>query len=410
MKKVLYVGHVYHKKTKSAGFVQELLKEKYELYYFYDDPQSAARFEELAELPVREFDMVVMWQVMPSVKEMKKYISFKTGIFFPMYDYYAGCTPLSNPIWNEYRNFTIINFSRAMYRDLRKAGFDARYLQYFPKPAETFDPENSGDPEGLYFWQRVTKLNIFTVYNVFNKFPLKKLHIHKVLDPAERFTEVPTAENDFCSWYFKGIDISESTWYDTREEMKKDIEAHALYFAPRFHEGIGMSFLEAMAMGRCVVAPDYPTMNEYIRHGENGFLYDGEARKPLELTAEQIRTVQKNAYEYIKAGYQRWEADKYKIFDWVEAACNKKEKKTVKELMSAFFVKICPNSLFDTFQAMSDELTGRLFYWSTTSCRLFGIVPVIKIKRVDTRRMKLYIFGVPVWESIVADNRTPWEE
>ena len=46
-----------------------------------------------------------------------------------------------------------------------------------------------------------------------------------------------------------------------------------IYFAPRLYEGIGISFLEAMAMGKAVVAPDNPTMNEYVTHNVNGFLY-----------------------------------------------------------------------------------------------------------------------------------------
>lgn len=35
-----------------------------------------------------------------------------------------------------------------------------------------------------------------------------------------------------------------------------------------------MSFLEALSLGMAVIAPDGVTMNEYVRSGENGYLYD----------------------------------------------------------------------------------------------------------------------------------------
>jgi glycosyltransferase involved in cell wall biosynthesis len=46
--------------------------------------------------------------------------------------------------------------------------------------------------------------------------------------------------------------------------------------APRRYEGIGMAFLEAMAMEMCVVAENQSTANEYILSGKNVILYGGD--------------------------------------------------------------------------------------------------------------------------------------
>jgi glycosyltransferase involved in cell wall biosynthesis len=54
--------------------------------------------------------------------------------------------------------------------------------------------------------------------------------------------------------------------------------------APRTYDGIGQSFLEAMSYGIKVIASDSPTMNEYIRHNHNGYLYRLSAPEPLALT------------------------------------------------------------------------------------------------------------------------------
>jgi glycosyltransferase involved in cell wall biosynthesis len=45
-----------------------------------------------------------------------------------------------------------------------------------------------------------------------------------------------------------------------------------IYIAPRSVEGVGLTFIEALSRGSAVVAYNGPTMNEYIRHKENGYL------------------------------------------------------------------------------------------------------------------------------------------
>ena len=100
--------------------------------------------------------------------------------------------------------------------------------------------------------------------------------------------------------------------------MYRAIDAAAFYIAPRVQEGIGMSFLEAMARGRCVVAADHPTMNEYIEHGKTGFLFQPDAVIPLEYSKEQVRIIQQNTRDFMQAGYEHWLVEKEQILDWVE--------------------------------------------------------------------------------------------
>jgi glycosyltransferase involved in cell wall biosynthesis len=48
-------------------------------------------------------------------------------------------------------------------------------------------------------------------------------------------------------------------------------------------EGIGLSFLDAMAQGMVVIAANDATMNEYISHGVNGYLFDIDVPKPIDF-------------------------------------------------------------------------------------------------------------------------------
>lgn len=301
MKKLLFIGHEFHKTTKSSYFMQELLAEKYEIESFYIDPYKITDTD-FAQISGKTFDILVLWQVMPSLMELEKYIKFKTCAFFPMYDH---TKTLNSPLWNEYKNCNIINFSKAFHKTCKEGGLSSYYIQYFPKPADILD---EGDEKSIFFWQRSDKITTKTLEKVIDIKKIDKLYLHKNTDPKNKF--IPPSKNLESKVVY-------SSWFDTKDEMQKYIQKSALYFAPRRYEGIGMSFLEAMAAGRCVIAPDYPTMNEYIKNRETGFLYD--YKRPELLTLSNIRKIQKNASEYIKQGYEKWEKEKYKIFEYIES-------------------------------------------------------------------------------------------
>lgn len=301
MKKLLFIGHEFHKKTKSSDFMKELLAEKYDVESFYIDPYKISETD-FTKITGKTFELLILLQVMPSLEELRKYISFKQCAFFPMYD---NTKTLNSPLWNEYKNCNIINFSKAFHKTCQDGGLSSYYIQYFPKPAEIID---EGDEKSIFFWQRSDKITTRTLEKVIDTKGIETVYLHKSIDPKNKF--IPPSKN-------LERKVVYSSWFDTKEEMQKYIQKSALYFAPRRYEGIGMSFLEAMASGRCVIAPDYPTMNEYIKNGETGFLYN--YKKPELLTILNVREIQKNTAEYIKQGYEKWEKEKYKIFDYIEA-------------------------------------------------------------------------------------------
>lgn len=299
MKKLLYIHHIYQNKTKSNHFLREMLQTQYEVDFFAFDPYDK-KFS-FNELKNKKYDVLVLFQIMPPIRLLKKYIDFEHGIFFPMFD---GVPPREDFLWYDYRNFRIINFSKTLHDELVALGFDSHYFQYFPKP---FERINWGDEKSLFFWQRKNEIDITTVEKVINVKKLDKIHMHKAIDPDSTFVEPRKNLLPKCSF---------STWFETKDELMHVMEQAALYFAPRRLEGIGLSFLEAMAMGRCVIAPDCPTMNEYIINNKTGLLYDYDDPQRIEL--QDISQIQKNTYEYIKQGYQEWEKKKFDILNILE--------------------------------------------------------------------------------------------
>ena len=347
MKKLLYIGHAYHNKTKSTQFLQDLFKTVYTVETFDFDPYNDT-YDIFNKLEGKTFDVVVIFQIAPNIDKLKQLINCQKFVFFPMYD---GSGNASDEFWYSYRNVKIINFSKTLHNRLISKGLDSHYIQFFPKPAEKIV---KGNTKFIFFWQRINNININLVAKLFSKTKIDKIHIHKAIDPQHSFIE-PNGKMPF--------DIEYSEWYENKSDMLKDIEEAQIYIAPRIYEGIGMSFLEAMAMGRCVVAPNLPTMNEYIEQGQNGVLYDINKIEPLD-NFDAIK-LGKNAFNYINQGYKKWEKEKNNILQWVIEPLNI-NKKLLKKL--------------------------KCRQHKTVTYKLFGFLPILKIKYKNSE-IKIHILG-----------------
>lgn len=303
-KKLVYVGHEYHKKTKSVDFFIEILRQEYEVDYMTFDPETN-QINGDSEAFVKKYDVLVLFQMPVPVSLLKENFNFKHGVYVPMYD---GTGEAPNQFWLDYKDFNIINFSKTLHERLDKMGFSSYFIQYFPKPALEVE---EGDAGTVFFWQRRSNININMIGELISKSQVKNIHIHKAVDPEQEYIE---PSDEMKSKY----NFSYSTWYANKSDMLEDVKKAAIYVAPREYEGIGMSFLEAMAMGKCVIAPDHPTMNEYIKHGFNGYLYDNHNVAPINMNNSDIKEIQKNVYAYMKEGYAEWEKNKNAILCWVE--------------------------------------------------------------------------------------------
>ena len=299
-KSLLYIGHSYHNKTKSTAFLKELLEKNYHLTVFDFSPDTE-RYDKLLVFKDVCFDCLVLFQIMPDLEKLKQYINTKKIVFFPMYD---AVEHADFKFWCLYKEAKIINFSKILHEKLLTFGLDTNYIQYFPKPIEK-EPLSKG--KVVYFWQRVSSIHLGLVEKLFSKIKVDKFLLHKALDPSQQFVTPSKSIQKHVEY---------SSWYATKEEMFLSLQKANIYIAPRPTEGIGMSFLEAMAMGLCVVANDKPTMNEYIKQGETGILYHQDNIEPLDdFDAVQIG---KNAQNYIKQGYEIWENEKVNILKWME--------------------------------------------------------------------------------------------
>lgn len=317
--KVAYIGPSYHSKTKSTEFLINYLKEFYEVDVFAEDISENDFDYSLID---EKYNAVIFFQVLPTPKKLRQ-IQNKNIIFFPMYD---GSFGWKCQKWFPYKNIKIVNFSRTLHEKLKKWGFNSSFVQFFIEPKE-FLP---GKSDEVFFWNRVETINFNSVKKILDSSDVK-IHIHTAIDPNHKF--IKPSEEDI-----EKFSMTFSDWFETREEMQNLIKERGIYIAPRPYEGIGMSFLEAMAMGKVVIANDQPTMNEYITNGVNGFLCDFTEPEPI--TLENIELIQKNVYEYMKAGYQKWTKDKYHI---IERVAEENHKITIGNLVKMLYSIILYN-------------------------------------------------------------------
>ncbi len=218
-----------------------------------------------------------------------------------MYDHFVK---LDYHFWRNYRDLKIINFSKTINDKLAKWGFESIYIRYFPKPDEFV----AGNKNEIFFWQRVTNININSITRLLgeNNF---KIHIHKAIDPGQQFIQ-PSSEDE------KKFNITYSDWFETKEKLWDLIKQKSVYIASREFEGIGLSFLEAMAMGKVVIAINNPTMNEYIENNKTGYLVNLNSAAKIDFF--NIDEIQKNAYEFMKKGYKKYEEEKIRIIDFIK--------------------------------------------------------------------------------------------
>lgn len=298
-KKIVYIGHSYHNKTKSTAFLIDYLKQFYDMEVILDESWRGKPFPDVSFID-DSYLGVILFQNLPN-REILENIKNDNLIFFPMYD----SVGLDYNFWNNLQDLKIINFSKTLHEKLKKWGFDSMFVQYFPD-FQKFIP---GKGDEVFFWQRIIKVSINTITKLFGENDDLKIHIHKAIDPNHQFVE-PSEEDE------KKFRITYSDWFETREEMWDLIKQKGIFIAPREFEGLGLSFLEAMAMGKAVIAVNNPTMNEYIDHGKTGYLFDLSNQKKINLS--NLEQVQKNTFDFMHEGRRKWEKDKYRINDFIK--------------------------------------------------------------------------------------------
>jgi glycosyltransferase involved in cell wall biosynthesis len=291
--KIAFCGHSYHRVTQSTVFLRELLARQGEMIEFWDESWLTGVPLDTAPIVEGAFDAVVVFQMELLILRLAR-AGLANLTFFPMYD---GCHSMPDSYWRSLAEVKIVSFSSTLHEKLQRLGARGRFVRYWPDPQRFEAPAGETALAG-YFWQRQQDITWETIRHLLGEQRFDRFTVHQALDPS--YGDFVTPSDADVQRH--GIAITQ--WYANREEAAAQLRRHNVYFAPRLREGIGMSFLEAMARGFLVVAPDRPTMNEYIVSGVNGLLYDPADPRPLDFTARA--RLGAAARRSVERGWQKW--------------------------------------------------------------------------------------------------------
>ncbi len=310
--RIAFVGHPYHKKTRSADFFLDLIAEAgIDVELFYDDFFYTNKSTCMEELLDGNHDAIFLWQteyLAPPLLRARKRV-----LAIPMYD----AARLHRPdFWKAISMVRVVSFCREMHNMLQQDNVDSNYFQYFPDPADFVDcstvARESEGPRGFIWlrrpWDGISWTDARAVLDAIGA---RSAQLHLAIDDDSK-TDFEKPKSAEIQRY--ALDVS--SWFPEKSDLRHAIAQCDFYLSPRYFEGIGFSFLEAMAMGLCPVSSDTPTMNEYIFHGENGLLFDaGSESKLPRLMQGELQQLGRKARESVERGFERWTHDRTRLVD-----------------------------------------------------------------------------------------------
>ena len=307
--RLLFIDHECHKKTRSTEFFLEILRRSFrieELYY-------SQHYRTGAESEMSGHDGAVIWEFPVSRKRF--YFLGKVNVFVPMYDNeWASFWQWKRIAWS---GMGVISFCDKVSVHARRCGVkNILDVRYFPDP--TAFPQAQGDLKRVFLWERGE---------------IDRATAERLFPPSQGYV----------------FDVKKADEFLDRDAYLERLSKCGIVIAPRRKEGIGMAFLEAMAMGKCVAANNDATMNEYLKDGETGILFARGIEKTVD--AAIMAKVRKNMAVASASFRARWLQDKEKI--------------------NAFLAnqKLCRPSLLNRIKI---SLSYPLFIMEGAWCRIIG--------------------------------------
>jgi len=306
-KKILIIDHSHHYKTGSFTFFINLLKQLGSVRIIWDSQWNGGKLPTLQKFRDEEFDLLVLLQIMiyHNPEKLKK-INCKNIIIIPMYD---DIHADPDKLFLRFRNFRFISFCNALQQRFDFLGIRSTYVQFFIDPASLPGHSESFTELKGFFWQRTNDITWDHIRKLIEGSGFSSFHLHLALDPIWYREVLPTEEE------MKKYHITITRWFDKKEDYLAVFFQANVFFTPRLYEGIGMPVIETMTMGKVVVAPDHPTMNEYITHGKNGLLYDVHDLKPLDFNS--VKEIGDQARKDCQMGFEKWQKTRMELLDWI---------------------------------------------------------------------------------------------
>ncbi len=300
MKKLLYVDHSFHAKTRATAFLQELLARDFEVETLWDEHWAGGPAPSAKQLNARQTDAIVFFQVLPRSRTLRA-LQCANLTWVPMRDGIRYSSSRLNKL--RASSLKTLNFCREAHDFFSANGHQSLYAQYWPQTAPEFRRNERKQPR-IFFWPRRQEIGWSTLKALLGDFRPEGIVLRYASDPGH---DLPMPSEADIREY--NITLLQG-WLEHPAYIAHLRECD-VFMAPRPYEGIGQAMLEAMGHGLAVIAPDAPTMNEYAKHGRNGWLYP--LAKPAPLDFSCWTELGAAARDDVKRGHAAWQAQANRV-------------------------------------------------------------------------------------------------
>lgn len=303
--RLAYVGHAYHNKTRSTEFFREILRQEFDVTEYAINPWKGDRTIPVDTL--NHYEYVLFFQRVSPVDDLRK-LTGKVA-WVQMYD----SANFDYFFWKNlsFLSIKVIAFSEKIQQQCEKFGIECLKVRYYLNPAEYVLPDPASGRH-VFFWYRGS-VQWKTVRGILDPNQVDSFAYLSNPDPGYRREDIPP--EDVKNYK---MEIMERDFANSREEYLRQLSKANIVIAPRLKEGIGLSFIEALAAGRAVIGNDEGTMNEYIENGKTGYLFKNNAPEKLDLSG--FEKIAENSRKAAQSGYTTWFADSKKIIPFLKTA------------------------------------------------------------------------------------------
>jgi len=170
------------------------------------------------------------------------------------------------------RQLKVVAFSEPVYQLATGAGLATLRLQFYLN-AQNYPQVDWKTERTMLYWNRVNLYSLRALGRICQDLAIQRLvHVQRP-DPGYEHPSMNLPNN------LGQTRVQTVRSFLPAPEHGRMLDQCQFCLAPRPVEGVGLAVLESMARGACVVANDAPAANEYIVHGQNGYLVQAYSRR-----------------------------------------------------------------------------------------------------------------------------------
>lgn len=305
---IVVVDHSFHKKTQSSAPFLRLFEGK-AIELLHVEPGAPNLLEMLQARPCQA---LVFWQIAPRDRLLRA-LGHANVTWVPMRDDLRYESKRVRKLAGS--SIKLINFCREAHEVFTARGQPSLAVGYWPPTPVVQERARRRHPR-VFLWDR-GQVQWSLLKRLIGDQQVDSVVLRVAPDP-EHQAEMPSAAD--VQRY--RIEVVEG-WLE-KDAYQALLHGCDVFVAPRWLEGIGMAMLEAMAAGQAVLAPDRPTMNEYVVPGRNGWLFDPQQPAPINLSDWQVLGQQ--ARSDCEVGAADWNRQKEQILPFVMEPSPKRER------------------------------------------------------------------------------------